>query len=305
MNVLVAGGTGFIGSVLCRELTDRGHDVTALSRDPDPDVVPDGVDIAVGDIRAYDSIEEPVATHDAVVNLVSLSPLFDPPSGLSHESVHLEGTKNLVRAAEEGGTERFVHMSALGVDPNADTAYLRAKGQAETVVKESALEWTIFCPSVVFGDGGEFVSFTKLLTTPYVTGLPGGGKTPFQPIWVGDLVPMIADSLEDDDHIGKRYEIGGPDVHTLKEVTELAYKADGKSVTVLPVPMIMAKIGLTAAGPMPFVPFGPDQARSLQIKNTVDDNDVSAFGIDEDDLRTLEAYLGLTDQEESAQASAV
>jgi len=305
MKVLVAGGTGFIGSTLCRELHDRGHDVTALSREPDPGVVPEGVDIAVGDIRAYDSIEEPVAAHDAVVNLVSLSPLFDPPRGLSHESVHLEGTKNLVRAAEEAGTSRFIHMSALGVDPNADTAYLRAKGQAENVVKESALEWTIFCPSVVFGDGGEFVSFTKLLTTPYVTGLPGGGKTPFQPIWVGDLVPMIAESLEDDDHIGKRYEIGGPDVHTLKEVTELAYKADGKSVTVLPVPMIMAKIGLTAAGPMPFVPFGPDQARSLQINNTVDDNDVSAFGIDEDDLRTLEAYLGLTDQEEPAQASAV
>ncbi|MFP8956075.1 complex I NDUFA9 subunit family protein [Natrialbaceae archaeon A-CW3] len=305
MNVLVAGGTGFIGTNLCAELRDRGHAVTALSRNPDPSSVPEGVETAMGDASAYDSIAETVAEHDAVINLVSLSPLYQPPSGTSHEDVHLQGTKNFVRAAEEGGTDRFIQMSGLGVDPDAPTDYLRAKGRAEEVVKDSNLAWTIFCPSVVFGDGAEFVEFTKKLTTPYLTGLPGGGKTPFQPIWVGDLVPMMADALEADRHVGQRYEIGGPEVLTMKRVAELAYEAEGKSLTVLPVPMALAKVGLTVAGPMPFIPFGPDQARSLEVDNTVDDNDIAAFGRSEDELRTLEEYLGLSPSSSPAQAEAV
>ena len=147
--------------------------------------------------------------------------------------------------------------------------------------------------SVVFGDGGEFVAFTKTLTTPYVTGLPGGGKTRFQPIWVGDLVPILADALEDDDHVGETYEFGGPQVLTLADVTELAYEAEGKDVTIVPIPMGLARVGLSMAGPLPFVPFGQDQARSLAFDNTVADNDVTAFGRDPADLTTLSAYLGL------------
>ncbi len=294
MKVLVAGGTGFIGTNLCAELARRDHEVTALARSPDPDVVPDGVETAVGDVSAYDSIAGTVAAHDAVVNLVSLSPLFEPTGTADHETVHLGGTENLVRAAEDGDVDRFVQMSALGADPTGDTAYIRAKGRAERVVRDSSLEWTIVRPSVVFGEGGEFVEFTTQLTTPYLTGLPGGGRTRFQPIWVGDLVPMLVDVLEDDAHVGETYEIGGPDVHTLADVTRLAYEAEGRSVTVVPVPMALAKVGLAAIEPLPFVPFGGDQARSLEMDNTVSDNDVTAFGREASDLRTLESYLGLT-----------
>ncbi|RQG98822.1 complex I NDUFA9 subunit family protein [Natrarchaeobius oligotrophus] len=291
MKILVAGGTGFIGTNLCAELIERGHEVTALSRNPDGDDLPDGVGLAVGDVAAFDSIVDPVADHDTVVNLVSLSPLYQPRGGADHETVHLRGTENLVRAAEEHGVDRFVQMSALDADSNAKTAFLRAKGRAETVVRESSLAWTIFRPSVVFGEGDEFVGFTKTVTTPYVTGLPAGGRTRFQPIWVHDLVSMLADALEDDVHVGEVYEVAGPEVLTLADVTELAHEADGRPVTVLPVPMALAKLGLAAAGPLPFVPFGPDQARSLEIDNTVRENDVAAFGVDEDELRRLGSYL--------------
>ncbi len=293
MKVLVAGGSGFIGTNLCTALLERGHDVTALSRNPDSGTLPDGVEIAIGDVSAADSIVDAVAGQDVVVNLVALSPLFKPRGDTTHESVHLQGTENLVRAAEEAGVDRFVQMSALGADPNGPTAYIRAKGQAEEVVRESDLEWVIFRPSVVFGEGGEFVSFTKKLSTPFVTGLPGGGKTRFQPIWVGDLVPMLADAVEDDEHVGHSYDIGGPDVLTLADVTKLAYEAEGKSITILPVPMAMAKLGMTAARPIPFIPFGPDQARSLKMDNTVTENNSTAFGHSSEDLKTLRAYLGL------------
>ncbi len=293
MKVLVAGGTGFIGTTLCAELDDRGHDVTALSRNPEGSGLPTGVDVAMGDVSAFDSIVDTVAGSDAVVNLVSLSPLYKPKGGANHDRVHLGGTENLVRAAEEHDVDRFLQMSALGADPDGATDYIRAKGRAETLVRESSLDWTIFRPSVVFGEGGEFVPFAKKLTTPYVTGLPGGGETRFQPIWVEDLAPMLAEALEDDDHVGETYEIAGPQIVTLADVTELAYEADGKPVTILPIPMALTRLGLTAADPLPFIPFGPDQARSLEMDNTVVDNDVTAFGVSTDELTTLREHLDI------------
>jgi uncharacterized protein YbjT (DUF2867 family) len=294
MDVLVTGGTGFIGSYLCGELHERGHDVTALARHPDSADLPEGVDTAIGDVTAYDSLVAPMEDVDAVVNLVALSPLFKPSGGDErHVEVHLEGTENVVDAAEEAGAEYIFQMSALDADRDGPTAYLRTKGMAEDVVRESDLEHTIVRPSVVFGEGGEFVSFTKQLTTPYVTGLPGGGKSQFQPIWVGDLAPIVADCVGDESHWGETYELGGPEVLSLADVTNLAYRAEGKSVTVLPIPMPLAGLGLRLADPLPFVPFGSDQYRSLKLDNTVEDNDLNAFDVDESELHTLADYLGL------------
>ena len=294
MDVLVTGGTGFIGTHLCRALDDRGHDVTALSRTPGDAALPDSVDRAVGDVTAYDSVAEAVEGHDAVVNLVALSPLFKPKQGdQRHDEVHLGGTENVVRAAEAAGVEYVLQMSALDADANGPTAYLRAKGKAEDVVRNADLAHTILRPSVVFGEGGEFVSFTRTLTTPYVTGLPGGGKSRFQPIWVQDLVPLLATAVEDDAHWGETYELGGPEVVTLAEVTRLAYRAVGKPVRVLSVPMPLAAVGLTLADPLPFVPMGADQYRSLKLDNTTADNDVSALGPEAASLTTLEEYLAV------------
>jgi NADH dehydrogenase len=293
MRVLVTGGTGFIGEKLCRELDERGHDVTALARDPAEADLPASVERTTGDVTTYRSIEGAFEDQDIVVNLVALSPLFKPRGGASHESVHLGGTENVVRAAEEHGVSRIVQMSALGADPDGPTAYIRTKGRAEAVVRDSGLDWTLVRPSVVFGDGGEFVSFTKKLTPPYLAPLPGGGKTRFQPIWVGDLVPMLADCVEDDDHVGETHEIGGPEVLTLAEVAKLARGAAGQSVTVLPVPMALAGVGLKVAGSIPGFPMGADQYRSLKFDNTTADNDADAFGRSTEDLTTLSEHLGV------------
>jgi NADH dehydrogenase len=294
MQVLVAGGNGFIGTNLVDELLDRGHNVTVLARNPDGAALPDGVDTVSGDITAYDSIESALDGQDVVVNLVALSPLFKPKGGNEmHDEVHRHGTENLVRAAEESGVDRFVQMSALGADPDGPTAYIRAKGQAETHVRESDLDWVIVRPSVVFGEGGEFVSFTKKLAPPFVAPLPGGGKTKFQPIWVDDLVPMLAAAVEDDEHVGKTYELGGPEQLTLAEVAKVAHGADGRSVTVVPVPMGLAGVGLSVAGSIPGFPMGADQYRSLKFDNTTDDNAVEAFGLTEADLTSLGSYLGV------------
>jgi len=289
MQVLVTGGTGFVGSHLCRELADRGHEVTALARSPDDAETPGGVETVMGDVTAYESIVDAFAGQDVVVNLVALSPLFQPSGGAKmHDAVHRQGTENVVRAAEEHGVDRIVQMSALGADPDGDTAYVRAKGEAEAIVRESGLDWVIVRPSVIFGDGGEFLSFTRKVTPPVLAPLPGGGKKArFQPIWVADLAPMLADAVEDDAHLGEVYELGGPERLTLAEVARLVRGG----VRIVPVPMALTKVGFRIGGALPLFPFGPNQFEGLRFDNTTTENDVDAFGVDPENLRTLRSYV--------------
>ena len=299
MHVLVAGGNGFIGTNLVEKLVDQDHEVTVLARNPDAAALPADVATESGDVTAYDSIEAAVDGQDVVVNLVALSPLFKPTGGDEmHDEVHRHGTENLLRAAEADGVERFVQMSALGADSDGATAYIRAKGRAEEHVQESELDWVIVRPSVVFGEGGEFVSFTKKLKGMFAPGvpvypLPGGGKTRFQPIHVDDLVEMLADTVSDDAHVGETYELGGPEQLTLREITNMVYDAAGKSVSIVSVPMPLAGIGLTLGGKLPGFPMGADQYRSLRFDNTTDDNDIEAFDRTTADLTSLRSYLGV------------
>jgi NADH dehydrogenase len=285
MDVLVAGGSGFIGRALCRVLVDRGHEVTAASRTPDADGLPAAVETAVADVSESD-LEELVDGHDAVINLVAL-PSHVQSRGQSHEAVHFEGTRHLVAAAERTGVERFVQLSGLGVESGVDTAYFRAKRRAERVVRDADLEWVIYRPSVVFGDGCAFIPFIERISPPLATLLPGGERTWLQPIWVDDLAPMLADGLENDRHIGQCYEIGGPERLTLAE-TVSRIRGGG---TVVPIPMGLAAIAAILVDPIPWVPFGRDQYRVLGLDNTTTDNDVTAFGVSPESLRTLSAYL--------------
>lgn len=300
MNVLVVGGSGFLGQRLCGELIDRGHEVTALSRNPEPEDLPDGVETAMGNVTAYDSIESHFESQDAVVYLVALSPLFEPKGGNErHDEIHRGGTENCVRAAKEHGVDRFVQLSALGADPNGPTHYIRAKGRAEEIVRDSKLDWVIFRPSIIFGEDGEFVYFVKRLKKMFAPGLPlyplpgGGEKTRFQPIWIQDFVPMIADSIEDDQHVGETYEIGGPEVLTLREVTDLVFESEGGSIRIVSLPMGLAGVGLKTLGNVPGFPMGGDQYKSLKFDNTTADNDVEAFDVSVSELRGFRDYLGV------------
>lgn len=285
MDVLVAGGSGFVGRSLCRVLDERGHNVTAVSRSPNAGELPPTVDTAAADVTRTD-LTDVVDGHDAVVNLVAL-PSHRHPRGRSHESVHLDGTRRLVTASRRAGVERFVQMSGLDVETDVSTAYFRAKRRAERVVRESDLDWVIYRSSVVFGDGCAFVPFIEAITPPLVAPLPGGGEMRLQPIWVEDLTPMLADGVEADRHVGRHYAIGGPEKLTLGETVSLI----SNSRAVVPVPMPFAAVGFAIADLVPGVPFGRDQYRLFRLDNTVEENDAAAFGASAGDLRTLGRYL--------------
>lgn len=285
MDVFVAGGTGFVGRALCRVLAERGHAVTAASRSPEDANLPDAVDRRTVDVTERD-LADVVAGHDAVVNLVAL-PSHRPPRDGSHESVHLAGTRHLVAASERTGVDRFVQMSGLGADAGVDTAYFRAKRRAEAVVKRGDVPWVIYRPSVIFGDGCAFLPFVERVVPPMVAPLPGGGTMQLQPIWIGDVAPMLADCVTEDGHVGEVYDIGGPERLSFRDIVDIVC---GNRL-VIPIPMPLAGLGFAVAGAVPFVPLGLDQYRVFRHDNVVLDNDLTAFDRQPADLSTLASYL--------------
>ncbi len=289
MRIFITGGTGFVGSHLTHKLIYNGHEVTVGGVAPKKSVLqlPESVNREKIDITDPETLD--FSSYDAVIHLVGLSPLRKP--SIPYQEVHLKGTENVLEACKKSNTDRYIHMSALGADPEASTEYLRTKGKAQKLVEDSELDWTIFQPSVIFGEGGQFLDFTEKLVTPYITGLPGGGKNKFQPIYVEDIGDLFVETVEEDHHLHNIYEIGGPDVLTLKEIAKLIEKQKGRNLKVLPVPMFAAKTGLTISEYLNFLPFGLDQYRSLKIDNVVDEDSLEFFHKDKDELLTLEDYL--------------
>lgn len=287
--VHVTGGTGFVGSHLCNRLAEDGHELVALSRSPDESAVDLDGDVERREADVTDPVTLDFSDADAVVHLVALSPLLQP-RGKTHHEVTAEGTRNVVEACARSDVEHLLHLSALGADSDGATEYLRAKGEAEETVRDSDVDSAVLRPSVVFGEGGEFEDFVTRLTTSYVTGLPGGGRNRFQPLWVGDLVELIA-RVVDDKRTGV-WDVGGPELLSLADVARLVHRAEGRPLKVVSVPMPVARLGLTVADPLPCVSMGVDQYRSLEIDNVVaGENGATDLGLEEKDMVSFAAYL--------------
>ena len=288
MKVYVTGGTGFVGSHLAHKLIWAGHDVTlgGLSTEGVIDL-PEDAEVEEIDVTKPETLD--FSGHDAVIHLVGLSPLFEPK--VPYHNIHVEGTENVMEACEEAGIDRYIHMSALGANPKGDTEYLRTKGEAQTLVKNSDLDWTVFSPSVIFGEGGQFIDFTESLLTPFVTALPGANPK-FQPLYVEDIGDLFVETVEDEKHIHQTYDLGGPEVRSMKDIAKLIERSKGRDLTILPVPMPFVEIGMKVSEQMG-LKFGMDQYRSLKKNNIVEENDVKNFRKSVDEMETLSDYLGL------------
>ena len=288
MKVYVTGGTGFVGSYLAHKLIWAGHDVTlgGLSTEGVIDL-PEDAEVEEIDVTNPETLD--FSGHDAVIHLVGLSPLFEPK--VPYHNIHVEGTENVMEACEEADINRYIHMSALGADAEGDTEYLRTKGEAQTLVENSDLDWTVFRPSVIFGEGGQFIDFTESLLTPFVTALPGANPK-FQPLYVEDIGDLFVETVEDEKHIHQTYDLGGPEVRSMKDIAKLIERSKGRGLTVLPVPMPFVEIGMKVSEQMG-LKFGMDQYRSLKKNNIVEENDVKNFRKSVDEMETLSDYLGL------------
>ena len=219
MKVLVTGATGFVGPNVANAIVGAGHDVRVLERKPGS-WEKAGIrcqEAVQGDMTDAASLQSAVEGQEVVVHLVAIRQ--GRPE--QFQRVMIEGTRNLVTAAEAAGVKRFVLMSALGTSEETKdlVPYYNAKWQMEQDVQRSGIEHVIFRPSFIFGrDGGILPTFVRLARLAPVTGIVGSGEQRIQPIWIDDASAYFAAAVDKPEAAGQTFEIGGPDVVSWNEL---------------------------------------------------------------------------------------
>lgn len=265
LNIVVLGGTGFVGRHLLSRLAADGHAITLLSRNlgPHPDrLLPPGV--ALREVDVYDPgvLREAFTGADAVVNLVGiLNEKGD--NGRGFRRAHVELTKLVLAAMQLAGVRRLLQMSSLNAG-RGHSHYLKSRGEAEAAVKASGLDWTIFEPSVIFGQGdGLFCRFAALLKLAPVLPLARAGAK-FAPVHVGDVVEAMVRALRDRRTHGEVYELYGPDVFTMAQIVKMTARQLGLRRLVVPLPDALGRLQGFVFDFVPGKPFSSDNFRSLK-----------------------------------------
>jgi NADH dehydrogenase len=276
-NILVLGGTGFIGQSLVDRLAAEGRRICVPTRrraNGRELLVLPTVDVVEADIHDPAVLRGLVAGRDAVVNLVGI--LHDTGRataasggryGAAFAAAHVELPRALAAACRDLGVRRLIHMSALGADPAGPSAYLRSKGDGERAVRDVAgLATTIFQPSVVFGNDDHFLNLFAGLAALLPVLFIGGARARMQPVWVQDLTRAMAGAIDNRATVGRSYEICGPAIYTLGELVAFAARAAGRPRPVVGLPAPAAALMATAFELLP----GPtllsrDNLRSLRV----------------------------------------
>ncbi|WP_343683363.1 complex I NDUFA9 subunit family protein [Asticcacaulis sp.] len=222
--VTVFGGSGFVGKQVVRALAQKGWRVRVAVRKPTYayDLKPLGtvgqIQIVRCDVRKEAEVQAALNGASAVVNLVGI--LYQTP-GASFDAVHRAASKAIAEGAAKLGIKDFVQMSALGADPKSSSKYASTKGKAEEAVRTAIPSAVIVRPSVIFGpQDGFFTGLAEQIKAfPFMPSI-GGGKTKFQPVYVGDVARAIADTLGNPAFAGKTFEIVGPQTFTFNELVQ-------------------------------------------------------------------------------------
>jgi NADH dehydrogenase len=265
--ILVLGGTGFVGHHLCKELVRLQHSVTVPTRDVsgarDVQSLP-SLDLVQADVHDTAALARLVPSHDAVVNLIAIL----HGNSVEFESTHVELVKKIVRACQDSGVQRLVHVSALGADKDAPSMYQRSKAKGEEVLQASPLDWTVLRPSVMFGEGDRFLTlFARLQSVLPIMPL-AGADTLFQPVWVGDVVSAIVQCLQRDDTARCTFEICGPDRFTLRQLVKLAGSVSGHRRPVIGLPTPLAQLQAFLMELAPGQPLmSRDNLDSMKVNN--------------------------------------
>ena len=289
MKVLVTGGTGFVGTHLVNRLLQRGHAVAVLARSPEKtrNRYNRAVETAPGNVLEPASLAAAAAGRDAVVHLVGI---INEKGTQTFDRMHREATENVLAAAKRAGVRRYLHMSAMGSSEDAPSEYGRTKAAAEKAVRASGLDWTIFRPSIIFGQGDGFVSLLAPIVklNPGFIPVIGPGTTRFQPVSISDVARVFADALEKPETVGKSYEVGGPEVLTLNDVYREIAAALGKpGKRLIHFPLWYGRLlasgfeWLARRGVLADPPLTRDQLRSLSRDNAADTSaTLATFGGD-------------------------
>jgi len=270
VSVLVSGATGFIGTHVVHALRAREIQVRALVRRPDRAgrLAAWGVEHAAGDVTDATSLRAACEGVEAVVHLVSI--IRGRPQDF--ERVMVEGTRNLVAAAQQAGVRRLLLASALGLDKRTKDAvpYFAAKWAMERSVRESGLEHVIFRPSFVFGrDGGVLPTFVRLARFAPLTPIVGPGTQRLQPIWVEDVAEHFALAVSEPAAANRMFELGGPDVVSWNEFWERLKRRLGVRRPSIHVPFGLLRAQALLTERLPGAPVTRDQLTMLALGDNV------------------------------------
>jgi NADH dehydrogenase len=276
--VTVFGGSGFIGRYVVQRIARTGARVAVAVRNTEAaqfvrmfghvgQVLP-----VPCDITRPDTIRAVLEGSDGAVNLVGI--LYER-GRQRFEAVHHKAAAAIAESARAAGLKRFVHVSAIGADPTALSAYARSKGLGEEAVRAAFPQGAILRPSIVFGPEDDFFNrFARLARVAPVLPLFGGGQTRFQPVYVADVADAAVASLTDKASRGRTYELGGPQVLTFEEIMRLVLSETHRSRCLLPLPFWVADMLGILAPILPRLPGRPplitrDQALQLRCDNVV------------------------------------
>ena len=271
--VTVFGGSGFIGRYVVQRLAHDGWTIRVAVRHPGRAkfLKPLG---EIGQITPLcvplqdaAAVAAALSGADAAVNLVGV--LFE--SGRQRfQAVQAQGAGTVASAAAEAGVESLVQISAIGASPDSASAYARSKGEGEAAVRAAFPEAVILRPSVVFGpEDGLFNRFAEMTRFSPALPLIGGGRTRFQPVYVGDVARAVVKALTDPACRGKVYELGGPKVYSLKELMELLLSAIGRKRLLVDLPFGLARLQAALLELLPQPPLTRDQVTLLREDNVV------------------------------------
>ena len=276
-NVLVVGGSGFIGRHLVASLAAAGLRVTVPSRRRERAkhlILLPTVDVVEADIMAPGVLERLCAGKHAVYNLVGIlhgrrgrrDERGPNDYGPDFARMHVELPQAIVAACRANGVRRVLHISALGASPSGPSEYLRSKGIGErALLAADDLEVTVFRPSVVFGPEDTFLNrFAKFARFLPVFGVPCP-EARFQPVYVGDVARVLHFALEEPAASGKAYELCGPHVFTMKEIVEFVCVVTGRRRLVVGLPERLSYMQAWLLEHLPGKLMTRDNLHSMQV----------------------------------------
>ncbi|MCW5575351.1 MAG: complex I NDUFA9 subunit family protein [Burkholderiales bacterium] len=284
--ITVLGGSGFVGRHVCQQLAARGYRVRVPTRDRERAkqlILLPTIEVVRADVHDPAALAAVLRGCDAVINLVGV--LHDARGPRGFAAAHVELARKVVAACRGAGARRLLQMSALAAAPDAPSAYLRSKGEAERIVRESGLDWTIFRPSVIFGPEDRFLNlFAGLLRRLPVLAL-ASPQARFQPVYVGDVAAAFTHALSDITSIGRDYDLCGPRRYTLRELVAWVGRTIGRPRSVIGLNRPLSYCQAFAMELLPVKLMTRDNLRSMEVDSVSDS--AFPFGIRPQSLEAL------------------
>lgn len=290
--IAVVGATGFIGRNIIELLGQGDEPVRALYRKSSKvDALKQykNVELVEGDVLDPASLKRLMQGADKLIHAAAVTANFKNKNNMYHR-VHVEGTQNVVKAAQEAGIKRVVLLSGLGTQPDKPNTYMQTRWEMEEAIRNSGIPWTILQPSILFGKGSEFfeaqAKIIKLAT--FFAPVIGNGKTRFQPIFVKDVARAALESLNRDDKVNRSVAIGGPEFYTYKELVTMMVRTLGLKRLKIYLPLWAAGIQAQVFNLLPKPPLTPATLELFAFDNVTPDPQIveHEFGFKPMDLKS-------------------